>query len=311
MLTASTPTANLPRIMRVITAVTPLALALTASALGVAPAPRVALQRSESSRPHCSPTPPTIVSHRPHGKEARQLWAADMEEGTLADWEVPGHANAGGGEFDSGSGDAFASRTRSHSGRWGARLGLRTRRGGTRLFRWLELRAHRDVVVSVWLEIPRRYRLTADPATGRFWNVFQFKSRTASGANDPLWFLNLATPRNRRPRLQLVWWPRTLEGPRPAERGFQRFAQNVATVPIGRWFRITARLRQSSGFDGVLCVWQGRRLLFDRHGVRTSYRNCSYNAWCADDEWSVNHYSDGLVPAPSAIYLDDARIAAR
>jgi hypothetical protein len=46
----------------------------------------------------------------------------------------------------------------------------------------------------------------------------------------------------------------------------------------------------------------------DFRDVRTSYRNCTYNAWCADTGWSVNKYSDGLTPAPAVVYADDAVI---
>ena len=73
---------------------------------------------------------------------------------------------------------------------------------------------------------------------------------------------------------------------------------------------MTAQLKQSSDFDGLLCIWQNARLLFARPGVRTSFVNGAYNAWHASNEWSVNNYSDGLHPSPSVIYADDARIAA-
>ena len=49
------------------------------------------------------------------------------------------------------------------------------------MFRWGELHVHRDVVMSAWIRLPRRYRLTADKATGRYWNVFQIKSRSTLG----------------------------------------------------------------------------------------------------------------------------------
>jgi hypothetical protein len=93
--------------------------------------------------------------------------------------------------------------------------------------------------------------------------------------------------------------------------GFRRLRQRVATVPVGRWFQLSARLRQSKNFDGLLCVWQDDRLLFGLHDVRTSYPNCAYNDWCAENEWSVNNYSDGLAPSPSVIFADGASIAPR
>lgn len=263
---------------------------------------------------HCSRVQPTAARQPAGVAPSRRLWVGDMEEGTLSDWWSPGGGSGsapGGGEFDSGGGRARASRREAHSGTWAAKLVLPSGRGGARLFRWGELQIHRDAVMSVWLRVPRRYRLTADPATGRYWNVFQIKSRSTSGANDALWFLNLASRSGRRPRLQLIWWHRTLEGPRPGRSGFRRFKQRVADVPLDRWFRLTARLLQSSQFDGMLCVWQGARLIFAKSHIRTSYENCSFNSWCAVNEWSVNNYSDGLAPAPAVLYVDDARMSSR
>lgn len=240
-------------------------------------------------------------------------WHGDMEEGTLGDWQASGgrtEDGRGGGEYDSGSAWAGTTRTHVHSGAWGARLVLPRGNGGARLFRWRELRAYRTAIVRVWLKVPRRYQLTASRSRGRFWNVFQFKSRSASGRNDPLWFLDLADAPRRRLRLELIWWHRTLQGPHRGQSGFRRFTQSAASTPVGRWFQLTAQLRQSKDFDGVLCVWQDARLLFAMHNVRTSFPNCSYNAWCAADEWSLNNYSDGLSPAPAVVYADDASIAA-
>jgi hypothetical protein len=270
-------------------------LAVAAAAL-VAGCPQPAGRASSPAR-ECPRYPP----------RAEQIWKADLEEGTLADWSAPPEM-AGGGEFNSGSGYAAASTEHAHSGAWGTELVLPDGRGGTRLFRWRELRAHRRSLVSVWLLIPRAYALTGDRATGRFWNLFQFKSRSPEGRNDPLWFVNLARPAAGRLRLQLVWWHRTLEGPRPGRHGFRRFRQRIKDVPVGRWFKLTALLRQSNRFDGKLCVWQGRRRLFAKEGVRTSFANCAYNRWCTSNEWSVNNYSDGLDPRPAVVYVDDARI---
>jgi hypothetical protein len=280
--------------------------------LATTPAER-AEEPAAAPKQDCSGLPPTAARQPVGVARPTQVWAGDVEEGTLGDWWSPGGGSEsapGGGEFDSGGGYGRASRREAHSGTWAARLVLPGGRGGARLFRWGELQVHRDAVMSVWLRVPRRYRLTADAATGRYWNVFQVKSRSTSGANDPLWFLNVASRSGGRLRLQLVWWHRTLEGPRPGRSGFRRFRQSVADVPVGRWFRLTARLVQSNGFDGMLCVWQGARLIFAKSHIRTSFENCSHNDWCAVNEWSVNNYSDGLSPAPAVLYVDDARVAA-
>jgi hypothetical protein len=234
------------------------------------------------------------------------LWSNGMEDGTLDGWG--GAAMNGGGEFDSGSGVSAASRDVAHSGSWSAKMTLPDGSGGTRLFRWQEPRQYRDVVYSAWFYIPSAYTLTGLPS-GRFWNLFQFKSRSSDDSVDPMWDLTVSNPSPGRMRLNLDWSPPTLEGPVPGQSGFRRFTQSVADVPVARWFQLSAELRQSNGFDGALRVWQDGQLLFDLSGIRTSYANCAYNSWCGSNEWSINNYSDALSPTPAVIYTDDAAIA--
>jgi hypothetical protein len=252
---------------------------------------------------------PTATSARARG---RVLWTADMEEGSLADWFAPERAERGdhgGGEYNSGAANSTASTEQRHSGGWAVKTVVR-RAGGTRLFRWRELHANRDLRMSVWLYFPRNYRLTGDPNRGRFWNVFQFKSGSRGGRKDPFWFLNIANAPDGGMVPQLVWWPRRTRGPHRGESGLRGFVNPRVRLPVRRWFRLDARLRQSKGFDGVVQFWLDGRLIFDMRNVRTGFSNCRYNTWCVDQGWSVNNYSDGLSPAPGVIYVDDASIQA-
>jgi len=234
------------------------------------------------------------------------LWSNGMEDGTLDGWG--GAAMNGGGEFDSGSGVSTASRDVAHSGSWSAKMTLPDGSGGTRLFRWQEPRQYRDLVYSAWFYIPQAYTLTGNPSS-RFWNLFQFKSRSTADSVDPMWDLTVSNPSPGRMHLNLDWSPRTVEGPLPGQSGFRRFTQPVADLPVARWFQLAAQLRQSNGFDGALRIWQDGQLLFDLAGIRTSYANCAFNTWCGSNEWSINNYSDALSPAPAVIYTDDASIA--
>ena len=234
------------------------------------------------------------------------LWSNGMEDGTLDGWG--GAAMNGGGEFDSGSGVSTASRDVAHSGSWSAKMTLPDGSGGTRLFRWQEPRQYRDLVYSAWFYIPQAHTLTGNPSS-RFWNLFQFKSRSTADSVDPMWDLTVSNPSPGRMHLNLDWSPRTLEGPQPGQSGFRRFTHAGADVPVGRWFQLTGQLRQSNGFDGALRIWQDGQLLFDLAGIRTSYADCAFNTWCGSNEWSINNYSDALSPAPAVIYTDDASIA--
>ncbi|HEX2231976.1 MAG TPA: hypothetical protein VHG69_01280, partial [Thermoleophilaceae bacterium] len=244
---------------------------------------------------------------------ATTLWRAGMEGGSLSEWYYPETGpggNFGGGEYNSGGGESAASAEQAHSGSRSAKATIPGTGGGTRLFRWREARQNRDLFFESWFFIPVSYRLTADPSNGRFWDIFQFKSRSTTGAIDPIWYLDLKNRSDGQLSPTLLWWHRTLEGPLRGQLGMRRFHPPGDVVfPVGRWVNVTARLRQSRDFDGVLQFWIDGRLVFDMHHVRTSHSNCNFNSWCAANEWSVNNYSDGIDPGPASVYIDDARIS--
>jgi hypothetical protein len=230
-----------------------------------------------------------------------------MEAGTLSRWYVPANEDTGdngGGVYLSDGGRALASTEEARTGRWAAKLELPDGRGGARLFRWRELREHRTLTVSAWLYIPRVYTLLGSPSD-EYLDIFQFKSRSAT-RNDPFWLLNVVNPEPGAMRVELHWWPTDVDGPRPGEAGFRVFEHHGPDLPIDRWFKLKATLRQSNGFDGRLRIWQDGRPLYDLDGIRTGYRDCGFNRWCVDQGWSVNVYSNGLAPAPAVIYVDDA-----
>jgi hypothetical protein len=231
------------------------------------------------------------------------IWSAGVEDGSLAGWEEGG----GGGPFNSGGATTTATDAIARTGAWSAELSLPAGSGGARLFRWAEPRAHRDLYYENWYYFPQAFTLVG--SEGAFLDFFQFKSVSEDGAqNDPIWFLNVHNREDGSMVPELVWWHRTLEGPHQGENGYRTYVNDLATLPVGRWFKVTARLRQSNAFDGRLSVWLDSNLIFDQRGVRTGYQNCTYNSWCVDQHWSVNLYSDGLVPSPAVVYVDDARI---
>jgi hypothetical protein len=104
----------------------------------------------------------------------------------------------------------------------------------------------------------------------------------------------------------LLRWKGPVPGPfaTDASAGTKYYDQRVRSVPIGRWFHVEVYLQQSSEFAGRIAVWQDGRKLWDLRGVRTKYAD-------GDERWSVNNYSDGVVPSPTTIYVDDATVSTR
>ncbi len=235
-----------------------------------------------------------------------------MEGGTTSEWSAGG----GGGLYNSGTHEATVSRDVARGGSASLRARIQTPSeptAGVRAFRWKEPRENRAAYYSAWVYLPQSYTLTGDPERGQFWNVFQFKSRSTNGRNDPVWAFYGTNDGNGGIYLRAGWgWGGTaLSGPRSGDGVSGKYYEPLSRVPlpVGRWVHLQAHLKQSKDFDGALQFWQDGTKLFDFSGVRTSYDNCSYNAWCAANEWGVNLYSDGMRPNPATMYIDDAAIA--
>ncbi len=223
------------------------------------------------------------------------LWSADHESGDLSQWYV----NDGGGEFNSGAASSAASSEFAHSGRYAARVTIRTPgTSGVRLFRWNESHTNPEAYYSAWFYFPRRYGVPD------WWNVFQFKSRNGA-ANDAFWSLQVGNRPGGGMYLYLDWWNGlSIEGPHRGEFGGRSFEQGGKDIPVGNWTQVEVFLRQSSTFDGQLIVWQDGVELFNVRDVRTRYP-----APNGANEWSVNNYGDAITPSPTTIYIDDAVIS--
>lgn len=232
------------------------------------------------------------------------IWSTGMESGTLNDWYSPESGpsgNYGGGEYNSGSGDTIPSSTFAHSGLWSMKMTLSNGTGGTRLFRWRELRQNREIIASAWYFIPTAYSLVGPNVYNL---LFQYKSRSSTSV-DPIWGVEMAYSGD--PQLRIVYYG-YVPGPSPGQSGWRKFDLN-RPAPVGRWFEIRSRIHQGNNYDGRVTYWIDGELVFDRDGVTTSYANCAFNAWCTSNEWAVNSYSDGMSPTPATIYVDDAQLS--
>lgn len=239
-----------------------------------------------------SPTSPTLV---PQTQCANTAWSADHETGDLSQWYVGG----GGGEFNSRAATSRASQDVAHSGRYSAEMTIQTPvESAVRLFRWSESRAHSEARYSVWFYFPQRYTAPV------WWNIFSFKSRNGTAANDPFWSLQAGNRPGGAMYVFLNWWDGlSIEGPHPRESGGRNYSQTLRDIPIRQWMHLEVYLRQSSAFDGQITVWQDGVELFNLNNVRTRYPASN-----GANEWAVNNYSAVIVPSPTTIYIDDAVI---
>jgi hypothetical protein len=202
-----------------------------------------------------------------------------METGDLTQWEM------GGGEFNSGDGNSYASTDQAHTGHWSAKMVINPG-GGTRLFRWNETRAHDQAYYSAWYYFPTQY----DIADSGWWNIFQWKSSVGS-ANDAFWTVGPWKRTNGDLYLTLYdWQNRVLRH------------QTVADIPVGEWFHLECLYVKGSNWDGQVQCWQDGNELWNLTGINTLYPN-------GDLGWSINNYGEGISPTPIIIYTDDATIS--
>src|SRR6266480_2654812 len=134
------------------------------------------------------------------------VWSADHETGDLSQWTVNGTR---GGTYNSGSASTTISTDVSHSGKYSCKMTINTsnrQESGCRQFRHQESTSGTTYYYNVWYYIPVYY------AAIDYWNVFQFKSETPTGLNDPFWALDLM-PRSGSGSMQLkLRWKGTVSG---------------------------------------------------------------------------------------------------
>jgi hypothetical protein len=233
----------------------------------------------------------------------RPLWSADHETASEVQWYWPGGARYGGGEFDSGCAGTQPTYEVARSGLFSLKLTMAAPCGpsssGTRMFRWRESQRYDELFYKVWYYFPRLYTVTGSDLPGEtaFWNVFQWKSKSADPpADDPFFSINIGN----RPdgNMYLYLYDSNAE---------QSYDQTVMDVPVGQWFSVEGLYKSRGDATGRVTVWQDGAQLWDITGVQTRYPDHVGGF----TEWSVNNYSNGVTPAPTTFFIDDAQIRTR
>lgn len=232
----------------------------------------------------------------------RVVWWAKMETGNLSEWSKNGTE---GGPVDSGRcvrpRNGVSQRV-AHSGRFSMAMTIDTSDGsaGCRQARYEESKTGEIYYYGAWLYLPTFTRAET------FWNIFQFKSKEdGADESEPFWVLDLM-PRSRRVLALRLRWKGLVDGPFSGDdRDRQTWtARRPINVPIRRWFHVEVYLQPSDGgqYDGRIAVWQDGVKLWDFDDVKTRFDD-------GDTRWSVNNYSDRLVPRRATLYVDDATVA--
>ena len=218
------------------------------------------------------------------------LWFADHEEGTTADWWLPGPVRVEGtncgGEYPNGPASSAVS-SAAHTGHYGLALRVPDMATGSsigaRAFRWCEARQHGALYYSAWYYIPRQVRVDF------WWWLMEWKSLGSFNAKFGLAVGN-------RPDGQMYVY---LERGQDSVGG--TWEQSVKNLPVGQWFHLEAYYLKAMDGTGRVTVWQDGTQIIDLGGVQTANG--------ADLGWAVINYGQYTVPSDVTIYVDDAAIS--
>jgi hypothetical protein len=220
------------------------------------------------------------------GPDPDFVWWSDHESGDLGDWLRGGPAlgssyTAGGGDISVQSGLARSGQHALRStaaGAGGPATAQVTRRG-------LPAAAY----YGAWFYLPA----LAHPTT--YWVFFAFHGGDAASGDVALWDLKLtdvdvATAGTMELRLL------------HHDTGDVAPARHVA-VPVGRWFQVQAFFRAATDGSGLLQVRQDGQLVYDVPGATVTA--------APGLAWMLGSLTDGLTPASTALFVDDAYVTTR
>jgi hypothetical protein len=249
---------------------------------------------ASTSTPTASPVPSNTALSTPQAKQnsvnSTIIWKASHETGDISEWQQHG------GFIHQGQSAYFSIVSPfARSGKYAVALTIDTEGASNSgsfaayLFFWDQLPGD-AYYYSAWYYIP------AGTQPQLWWNIFQWKSTYNGNTDDsvPMYIIDILEQPNGQLALHLVYRPDINEK--------IDYRQNKKTVPTDQWFHIEAYYRKAVDQTGQVIVWQDGEELINLSDVQTTMKdNTVY--------WSVNHYTDFILPNPSTIFIDDAVIS--
>ena len=237
-----------------------------------------------------NPPPPTPQAEQTSINANPIVWKATHETGDISEWQQHG-------DFINQGQSAYYSMVTpfAHSGKYAVSLTIDTEGESNSgsyaayLFYWDQL-PEDAYYYSAWYYIP------AGTQPQDWWNIWQWKS-TYNGDTDysvPMYIIDVMEQPDKQLALHLIYRPDIDEK--------IDYRQNKKTIPTDKWFQIEAYYHKATDNTGQVIIWQDGEEIFNLPDVQTTMSdNTVY--------WSVNHYTDSILPSLSTIYIDDAAIS--
>ncbi len=245
---------------------------------------------------HSSPTIiPTTLSKTPTESSPNALsdpnkfyWSTSFETGDLSELQM--------GDFGDfvrqGNGAYELVGLPVHSGHYAIALTIDTSQysptgaHAAYLFIWKEL-PENSYYYSAWYYIPSNVKPLG------YWNLWQWKS-TNDGSTDHSQRVISIGARIQGRGLGLYMVQRLPNG-----ENYNHYQAH--NIPLGQWFNIVGYYRQAFESTGQVIIWQDGEEIFNLDRIQTVLSDLSV-------DWSVNNYSDQIMPSPCTIYIDDIAI---
>jgi cell division septation protein DedD len=235
----------------------------------------------------------TNINQMDRSAAANLMWFAGHETNNFSEWFTSTYSTTEGNEggiYNTNTGKATISTDVAHSGTHALKMNINSPNNGSpqgaRVFRWQESRTKQPLYYSVWYYIPQQYK------PQNWWDVLEFKSRNAT-RNDAFWQLNIGNRTDGSMNFYLYNWVNS-----------KSFTQNIANIPVGKWFNVEIYYQQAADNTGKITVWQDGVQIFDQTGVTTMFADAIESA-----NFAVTNYTDNITPANTTIYVDDIKIS--
>lgn len=216
-------------------------------------------------------------------------WSTGFETGDLSELQI----NDFGDFVRQGNGTWGLVSSPAHSGNYAVALTIDTSQHSPTgahaayLFFWKEL-PEEAYYYSAWYYIPSNVRPIG------FWNLWQWKS-TEDGNSDNSQRIFSVGAQTQGSGLGLYMVQRLPNG-----ENFNHY--QVRSIPLDQWFHLEGYYQQAFDTTGQVIIWQDGSEVFRVENAQTVLSDLSV-------DWSVNNYSDLIMPSPCTIYIDDIAIS--
>lgn len=162
-----------------------------------------------------------------------------------------------------------------------------------------------EAYYSAWYYIPQEIQ------TIYWWNIFQFKSGSEQAGSEAMLSFNIDSDGKGKRSLYVVHkkGDGSCDCTGSCEEESYDESLNEVNLPIQQWFQIEAFVNQSTvdggkvNSDGALKVWVDGIPIIEQNHICTLLRPD------AQLQWSVNNYTDDIIPSDVLLYIDDAAIS--